>query len=55
MLAVVIVTSNKGVEAAGEAVDRGIVGGVILVRKDDVEVPVKLRSRQLAKVFRDER
>ena len=55
MFAVVVGARHKRIEAPGEPVDGGVVGRVILVGEDDVEVSIELDGGQLPEVSRDKR
>lgn len=55
MLGVVVFTSGKCIEAASQAINRGIKVDVIVIREDDVEVAIELSGGQLMESLRHQR
>lgn len=54
VLGIVVVTRDKGIEAPGESINRGVEGRVVLVGEDNVEVSVQLGSGEVSEMLGDE-
>lgn len=54
MLRIVVLAGGKGVEATSQAIDGRIQIQIIVVREDDVEVPVEEAGSEFVEVLGDE-
>lgn len=54
MLCVVVLAGGKGVEPAGQTVDRRLQIQIVVVRKNYMKIPVELGRGELVEVLGDE-
>lgn len=55
MLRIVVVTGSEGLQAAGQAVDRGVEDPIVFIGKYNVEISIQLGSGKVVEVLGNDR